>query len=130
MSRKIAMPVTIVGTLDGHFGHSKLFVFFTEEEGKIIAEETLIPPPHKPGAVPKWLVENGATEVIAAGIGQKAIKVLKSKGVEAVAGAPQIAKTEVLKQYLNNSLPTTGEHCHHDHDHGHQHGNEHDCGNH
>lgn len=142
MSRKIAMPVTNTGTLDGHFGHSKFFVFFTEEAGKIIAEETLVPPPHKPGAIPNWLVENGATEVIAAGIGQKAIKVLNSKGVEAIAGAPQIAKTEVLEHYLKNSLPSTGKHCNHDHGHGHQHqhqhqlgkghgqGHGHNCGNH
>lgn len=126
MHIKIAVPINESGMLDSHFGHSKFFSMITVEEGKIISDEKLVPPPHKPGALPKWLVENGVTKVIAGGMGQKAIAMLSRKGVGTITRAPQLSSTEIVEQYLNKSLSLTGENCNHNHEHN----NNHNCGHH
>ena len=57
-------------------------------------------PAHEPGGLPEWLEELGVTHVIAAGLGEKAQKLLIHKGIEVVAGAPQGDPEELVKQYL------------------------------
>ena len=63
-------------------------------------------PPHEPGGVPEWLDELGVTHVIAAGLGEKAQKLLTHKGIEVIAGAPQGDPEELVKQYLEKTLVT------------------------
>ncbi len=123
MSKKIAVPIDNSGILDGHFGHCKFFAIITEENGKIITEEKIVPPPHEPGLLPKWLAEKGVTDIIAGGMGQMAIKLFNEKGVNAFVGAPRLSSKELAEGYLNNSLRLTANYCNHD-DHNHN------CGNH
>ncbi|MDA3823616.1 MAG: ATPase, partial [Bacteroidales bacterium] len=65
MIKTIAVPVNENGILDAHFGHCKFFILMKTENGGIISEEKLTPPPHEPGVLPKWLAEKGATDIIA-----------------------------------------------------------------
>ena len=39
------------------------------EEGIVLTEDKVVPPPHEPGLLPKWLAEKGATDIIAGGMG-------------------------------------------------------------
>lgn len=115
MSKKIAIPVDDSGILDGHFGHCKFFAVLIEEDGKIVSEEKIVPPPHEPGLLPKWLAEKGVTDIIAGGMGQMAIKLFNESGVNVFVGAPQLPFIELAKGYLNNSLSLKANYCNHEH---------------
>ena len=70
---KIAIP-TAGGRLALHFGHCEQFalVEVDSESGAIVHTETLQAPPHEPGALPRYLHENGADVIIAGGMGRRA----------------------------------------------------------
>lgn len=113
MNRKIAVPVDSNGILDGHFGHCKHFAVFNSSENKIISEELLDPPPHEPGLLPKWLSEQGVTDIIAGGMGQMAIQIFNRNGVNAFVGAPRIIARELAIKHLNGELSLTENYCDH-----------------
>ena len=71
---KIAIPV-INGKLNNHFGHTQEFCVFEINDNKIVEGKTFIPPKHEPGVYPKWLADMGVTDVIAGGMGHKAISI-------------------------------------------------------
>ena len=72
MNKRIAIPLQN-GQLCSHFGHCQQFAII-DVENEAITEETLVtPPPHEPGLLPAWLAEKGVTNVIAGGMGQKAV---------------------------------------------------------
>lgn len=117
MSKKIAIPVDMFGVLDGHFGHCKFFAILTEEGGKIVAEEKIVPPPHEPGLLPKWLAEKNVTDILAGGMGQMAIKLFNERGVNAFVGAPQLPYMQLAEEFLNDNLTLTANYCNHDENH-------------
>jgi predicted Fe-Mo cluster-binding NifX family protein len=127
MNKKIAIPVEDNGNLNTHFGHSSIFEIFTVEKNQIVSNQKLVPPPHTPGAIPKWLIENNVTNVIAGGIGEKATKILEHFGVNVHKGAAVRPSIELAEALLNNSLELSDENCRHDHHdhHEHQHGHHH-----
>ena len=122
MKKLVAIPVDQVGILDAHFGHCKFFALVKVENGEIVSEEKIIPPPHEPGLLPRWLSEKGATDIIAGGMGQKAILLFNQSGVNVFVGAPRMNAKELTLGLLNNTLSFTANYCNHDH-----HGN---CENH
>jgi ATP-binding protein involved in chromosome partitioning len=102
---RFALPVD-QGKLSDKFGHASHFALVTARNGSIEANELLPTPGQEPGGLPEWLEELGVTHVIAAGLGEKAQKLLIHKGIEVVAGAPQGDPEELVKQYLQNTLST------------------------
>lgn len=113
MSKKIAVPVDENNVLDGHFGHCKFFAIYSEENGEVKLLDRLVPPPHEPGLLPKWVAEKGTTDIIAGGMGQKAIQLFNQRGVNVFVGAPQVSGEELVKGYLNGSLTFTANYCDH-----------------
>lgn len=116
--KKIAIPVDETGRLDAHFGHCRYFMVFMEENGQIIAQDRITPPPHEPGVLPKWLSEKGVTDVITGGMGQMALKLFHQRGVNAFVGAPQISSFDLIQEFVDNKLDLTGNHCDHEHEEG------------
>jgi len=109
---KIAIPVA-GGKLTAHFGHSDQFAL-VRVEGDQIKETTLAtPPPHEPGALPKWLHEQGAGVIIAGGMGRRAQGHFESQGIKVVIGAPSLSPEELARQYLDGSLETGENICDH-----------------
>lgn len=108
----IVMPV-FGEKLSAHFGHCEQFAFVETENGTIKWIEMRTSPPHEPGVLPRWLVEQGANVVIAAGIGAQAQQVLKDNGIEVIAGAPMHSLEYLANQYLSNSLITGENVCDH-----------------
>ena len=49
---KFAVPLA-EGKLTAHFGHCKEFALVDANENGIMKNETLVPPPHEPGVLPK-----------------------------------------------------------------------------
>lgn len=127
MKKIIAVPTDENGILDGHFGHAKFFKIFEVTDNKIISKKSLTPPPHEPGVIPKWLVQNQITDVITSGIGQKASKILSHFNVKVHKGAQKLEATTLVEGLLNETLNLTDENCnhHHEHDHNHHHKHEH-----
>ncbi len=113
MKKKVAIPVDENSLLDGHFGHCHYFSLLTVEDQKIISEEIVTPPPHEPGLLPKWLAQQGVTDVLAGGMGQKAIEIFKYNDVNVFVGAPKLTANELTEGFLNGSISFTANYCDH-----------------
>jgi predicted Fe-Mo cluster-binding NifX family protein len=110
----IALP-TSDGQLCMHFGHSEKFSIFEIEPAtkRIIAKTVVIPPPHEPGLLPKWLHNEGVSVVIAGGMGQRAQELFQQAGVQVVVGAKPADPEDVVTAYLNGDLQTGDNVCDH-----------------
>ena len=111
--RKIAIPVNELGILDAHFGHCKFFELVEVEDGNIVSEEKVAPPPHEPGVLPRWLAEKGATDIIAGGMGQRAIQIFNHFNINVFVGASQMDSKELVNGFLNGTLTFSSNYCDH-----------------
>jgi ATP-binding protein involved in chromosome partitioning len=109
---KIAIPVA-EGKLTAHFGHAAEFAIVHVENQEITNKEMLIPPPHEPGVLPKWLHEQGVSVIIAGGMGQRALSLFGENDIKVMTGAPSLIPEELVQQYLSNSLETGANVCDH-----------------
>lgn len=110
--RKIAIPMKD-NMLCNHFGHSENFAVFETSDGIITKEERLTPPPHEPGTIPRWLHEVGVTDVIAGGIGQRAIQILLSNHINVYVGVAQKPAELLVNELLSDSLQAGVNLCDH-----------------
>lgn len=111
---KIAIPIA-GGQLCMHFGHCEQFAVvevdaMSGEPGDTIL---LTPPPHEPGVLPRWLHEQGATVVIAGGMGQRAQQLFSQAGVKVVVGAPVDTAENLVAAYLSGTLVSGQNACDH-----------------
>ncbi len=111
---KIAIPL-VNGKLSMHFGHCETFALIDvdEENKKVTKTETLPPPPHEPGLLPRWLGEKGATMIIAGGMGQRAQDLFAEQNIGVVVGAPSGTPEEIVSAYLSGSLVSGSNTCDH-----------------
>lgn len=111
---KIAVPMA-EGRLCMHFGHCEQFAIFdVDKETKVVTSgDSLTPPPHEPGLLPRWLHERGIDCVIAGGMGARAVTLFKERGVDVITGAPAGDPAEVVKQFLAGVLVTGANACDH-----------------
>ncbi len=121
--KKIAVPV-LNGNLSSHFGHCETFAFFNVEDNQIKEVIELEAPEHQPGSFPKWVAAQGATDVIAGGIGPSAVQLFEQYGVNVYIGAPSMPIRELVTDFLQNKLELNVNLCHHPRD-GHGHGHHH-----
>lgn len=117
---KFAVPLA-EGKLTAHFGHCKEFALIDVDSGKISNKEIHTPPPHEPGALPKWLAEMGTNVVIAGGMGARAVELLNQSGIQVLMGAPVDEPETLVMGYLNKTLAGGENLCDGDH---------HGCGGH
>lgn len=112
MSKRIAIPVSN-GELDGHFGHCSQFALVDITEQRIKEITYIDAPPHQPGLLPPWLAERGTTDVIARGMGQRAVQLFNERGVNVYVGAPRLPVEELVTGFLEGSITYTANHCDH-----------------
>ncbi len=118
---RIAIPVEN-GLLSAHFGHASQFALVDVSDGKVTGSRMVTPPPHEPGALPRWLAEEGATHVICGGIGARAVELIAASGIQVVAGVPVMDPSVAVEEFLKGNLSgASGPTCQ-----GHGHG-EHQC---
>ena len=110
--RKIAIPVEN-GHLCAHFGHCQQFAIIETKDNSIIEITEVTPPPHEPGLLPKWLAERGITDVIAGGIGQKAISLFNQQNIQVSIGALAKPPKELAEDWLKDTLITGENACDH-----------------
>lgn len=121
---KIAIPMQ-EGRFCEHFGGAEAFAFYTvNERSRSIGNRHLgAPPEHGRGVFPVWLKQQGATVILAGGMGPRAANIFASHGVEVVLGVQGEDPEKIARSYLEGTLETTGEVCHEHgfHDCGHEH---------
>jgi len=102
---KIAIPMAS-SRLCMHFGHCEEFAFFEVDEKakRIIKMEKLVPPPHEPGVIPRWIAENGAKIAIVGGMGPMAQQILAQMGVTVIAGVQADTAENIVNAYLSGKL--------------------------
>ncbi|OGS34601.1 MAG: ATPase [Elusimicrobia bacterium RIFOXYB2_FULL_49_7] len=111
---RIALP-TAGGQLCMHFGHCEIFTLVdVDEKTKVVtATREVVPPPHEPGVLPKWLHEQGATVIIAGGMGMRAQQFFKEYGIQVVVGASSGSPQSVVSDWLTGKLVTGSNVCDH-----------------
>ncbi len=111
---KIAIPIAD-GKLCMHFGHCETFalVEIDEETKSIKNTENLIPPAHEPGVLPQWLHQQGASVIIAGGMGMRAQQFFQEYKIKVVVGAPANTPEQVAQQWINGLLITGENICDH-----------------
>ena len=122
--RKIALPVAN-SMLSAHFGHPEYFYIYETDDNIIGKEEMHVPPTHTPGAYPKWMADMGVNDIIVGGIGQKAIDLFNSNGINVYIGAEIKSPKELVGELLQGTLVSKENLCSHDGDHEHEHGHHH-----
>lgn len=111
---KIAIP-TADGRLCMHFGHCEAFAIVeVDPDTKTVTnEENVVPPPHEPGVLPRWLHEKGVAVIIAGGMGMRAQQLFTQFNIEVVVGAPAEAPRTIAESWLRGELVTGGNVCDH-----------------
>jgi len=71
------------------------------------------PPPHEPGILPGWLAEKGVTDIIAGGIGQRAIGLFNQNKINVFVGAQIKDPSELANDLINNTLVAGANYCDH-----------------
>ncbi len=109
---KFAIPLA-EGKLTAHFGHCQEFALVDVEDNEIKNKETLVPPPHEPGVLPKWLHDLGTNIIIAGGMGARALDLFAQNDIQVIVGAPALTPEELVRQYLDNKLEAGANVCDH-----------------
>mgnify|MGYP000946994000 CR=1 FL=1 len=115
---KIALP-TRQNQIDGHFGHCEYFTVLTvDEDSREITARDEVPSPENCGCksdIASVLSGMGVTVMLAGNMGDGAVNVLNSAGIEVLRGCSGDVMDVALK-WLGGVLEDSGESCH-----------EHDC---
>lgn len=110
--KRIAIPLEN-GRLCSHFGHCEQFAIIDVENNTITGEELLTPPPHEPGLLPAWLAQKGVTDVIAGGMGQRALDLFAAQNINVNVGAQPKKPGDLVKEWINKTLQTGANVCDH-----------------
>jgi len=102
---RIAIPLAD-GRLCLHFGHCEEFALVDADEqtGEVVSTTRAVPPPHEPGAIPRWLNQQGVNLVITGGMGRRALQFFDQFGIQVIVGAPADTPERLVAAYLNGSL--------------------------
>ncbi len=128
---KIAIPLS-AGRLSGHFGHCEQFALIDADpgSGRITGGSRVVPPPHEPGLLPRWLHGLGVEAIIAAGMGRRALELFTEHGISVRAAAAGAAPEELALALLDGTLGDAEPTCGHGRGEGHHHGHHHGCHHH
>lgn len=125
---KIAIPL-VAGGLSEHFGHCEEFALIDvdRDSKKIVSQTRVVPPPHAPGVLPRWLHEQGAQVIIAGGMGRRALDLFAQNGIAVHAGRSGASPEELAQAFLTGGLGDAAPTCSHDQGGGHAHHGCHDA---
>lgn len=103
------------GELCLHFGHCQFFAIIDvdDQSKKIVSSEEIVPPPHEPGLLPRWLAERKVTHIIAGGMGQRAQSLFEENKIQVVVGATGGSAQELVLAWLGGNLKTGANACDH-----------------
>ncbi|MGI5914781.1 MAG: NifB/NifX family molybdenum-iron cluster-binding protein [Bacteroidales bacterium] len=117
MNKTIAVPLEN-GVLCAHFGHCEKFAIVDVVDNVITNIREVEPPQHVPGLYPRWVAGFGVTDVIAGGMGQRAISLFNEQNINAFVGAPVKTAQDLVNDFISGKLTLSANYC----DHGSKHG--------
>lgn len=117
MNKIIAIPLEN-GILCEHFGHCEAFAIVSVVNGAITSILEKTPPEHVPGLYPRWIAGFGVTDVIAGGMGQKAIELFNQQQINAFVGAPKSDAKTLVNAFIEGKLKLDANYCNHEGHHG------------
>jgi predicted Fe-Mo cluster-binding NifX family protein len=109
---KVALP-SRQNRIDEHFGHCEYFTVFTVDEQNAIVSQEIVSSPAGCGCrsnIAGTLNQMGVTLMLAGNMGQGAVNVLNSVGIDVVRGCSGDVK-EVMLAWLSGSLTDSGVAC-------------------
>jgi len=111
---RYAIPVS-QGKLATHFGHCQHFAFIDVDEATktIVHKELVASPGHQPGLLPVWLAEEGASAVIASGMGSRAQTLFRENRIQVILGALGDDPEQIVLEHLQGNLATGDNVCDH-----------------
>jgi len=111
---RYAIPVSD-GVISQHFGHCEQFALIdVDEEKKTIVNKKIVPSPgHQPGLLPVWLAEQGASVIIASGMGSRAQSLFQQNHIKVVVNTLESDPEKAVMSYLNGTLTTGDNICDH-----------------
>lgn len=111
---KIAIPLA-EGKLCMHFGHCETFALVDVDlvQRKIVGRTDVVPPPHEPGVLPRWLAEQGAEKILAGGMGQRAQALFTEQNIDVTVGLPPETPEALIEHYLTGTLVAGVNACDH-----------------
>lgn len=117
---KIALP-SMNNKIDNHFGHCEYFTVLTvDTEKKEILDSQNVPSPAGCGCksnIAHVLSEMGVKLMLAGNMGEGAVRVLNSCGIDVIRGCSGDIKS-VAQSWLDGNLADSGDSCHeHECDH-------------
>ena len=126
---KIAIPL-VAGRLSEHFGHCEQFALIEADPGSkhILNQTRVVPPPHEPGLLPRWLQQQGVQVIIAGGMGRRALDLFVQNGIAVHAGTTGATPEDLAQAWLSGALGDATPTCGHGGGGDHQHGCHHDAG--
>jgi len=113
---KVAVPVR-GNVIDDHFGHCEAYAIYTISDDKKIENIESLPSPQGCGCksnIASVFEQMGVTVMLAGNMGNGALNVLNSHGVQVFRGCS--GETEaVVKAYIKGDIRDSGDSCqHHD----------------
>ena len=111
---RIAIPVAN-GRLAMHFGHCEEFALLDMDTDSktVVRKESVTPPAHEPGLLPRWLAERGVNAIIAGGMGMRAQAIFAENDIVVVVGASAEEPESLALAYVNDTLETGSNVCDH-----------------
>jgi len=115
--------------VSGHFGRSAYFTLVDLDGDQVVDVRAVANPAaanHRPGEIPEFIRDQGATVVLAGGMGRRAVLLFEHFGVGVASGAQGTAG-DALRAWLDGSLQGAApcrqseEHAASGHDHHHDH---------
>jgi len=83
------------------------------EDSKIVASKLETTPAHEPGAFPRWLSKLGVNLVLAGGMGNRAISLFNSQGIDVCVGVSGSQPNDIIATYLDDKLQSGENLCDH-----------------
>lgn len=118
--KKIAIP-TKGSMVDNHFGHCEMYTVITADDNGNIINKEILPSPQGCGCksnIAAVFQQIGVEIMLAGGIGEGAINVLKSHGIKVIRGCSGDVD-KLAEQYFKGKLVDSGLSClQHEHHHG------------
>ena len=93
-----------------HFGYCDGFHVFDVEDNKIVKEEMVANPGHKPGFLPNYLGDLGVNVIVSGGMGGGAVEIFNERGIQVIIGVEGNPKAVVAK-FIEGQLVSTGSVC-------------------
>jgi predicted Fe-Mo cluster-binding NifX family protein len=109
---KIAIPTKEGNTIDQHFGHCEFYSIFTVEDNKVVNKQTLESPKGCgcKSNIAYDLAEMNVKVMLAGGIGNGAVNVLKAQNIEVIRNCS--GNVDVLvNDYLAGKITDGGANC-------------------